>query len=78
MSVLKFIDAYKQSPPYQRQQGMLAAPTEINSEAPDPLVRATSWTKVERGNMGRVGQYWERKFLTSRPLQCCVHTTAKA
>ena len=40
VSVLKFIDAYKQSPPYQRQQAMLSAPPEVNPEAPDPLVRA--------------------------------------
>ena len=38
VSVNKFIDAYKQSPAYQRQQLALSAPPELNSEAPDPLV----------------------------------------
>ena len=42
MSVVKFIDAYKQSPPYQRQQAMLGAPAQINPEAPDPLVSCLS------------------------------------
>ncbi len=39
VSVNKFIDAYKQSPAYQRQQLALSAPPELNPEAPDPLVR---------------------------------------
>jgi len=39
---MKFIDAYKQSPPYQRQQAMLGAPAQINPEAPDPLVSCLS------------------------------------
>jgi len=38
VSVNKFIDAYKQSPAYQRQQLALSAPPELNPEAPDPLV----------------------------------------
>ncbi len=41
VSVNKFIDAYKQSPAYQRQQLALSAPPEINPDAPDPLVRGT-------------------------------------
>ena len=46
VSVVKFIDAYKQSPPYQRQQAMLGAPAQINPEAPDPLVRAPAASRT--------------------------------
>ena len=39
VSVNKFIDAYKQSPAYQRQQTALSVPPQIDPEAPNPLVR---------------------------------------
>ena len=48
VSVNKFIDAYKQSPAYQRQQLALSAPPDIDPDAPDPLVRHVRQPRASR------------------------------